>query len=121
MSESLEYLENFWIPSVGSSVSFNEEPYSIHSFASEDCVQVFLEKNGQCTNYVYFVQDLIWAPRNSDIENIFKRLGFLDCGDAWYLDCVYYPKTEDIEINCKSLMQARARRLELPSPDLILL
>jgi hypothetical protein len=121
MSEYLKYLENFWVPAVGSSVAYLGELASISSFASEDGVQVFLKIAGFESSKIYFIQDLEWKPQESDISGLFLRLGFVDCGDCWYLDKVFYPKTPDYELASKTLMQARARRLEFSEKDLAFL
>lgn len=121
MSEAISYLENYWVPAVGSSVVFENEIYRINSFVSEDSSQVLLEKNGNVCSFVCFVQDLSWFPVEDDLDKIFLRLGFKDCGDSWYLDRVFYPKTADVDTAYKSVMQARARRLELPEKDLAFL
>ena len=118
-SESLAYLENFWVPNIGASVSVDGVHGRIHSFASAEQTQVLLEVSGSVSPHVFFIQDLNWAPLQEDIATLFKGLGFVDCGDAWYLDGVYYPHTDEIEIASRSLMQARARRLEFPAKDLV--
>lgn len=118
-SESLAYLENFWVPHIGASVSVEEMQGRIHSFVSEEQIQVLLEVEGSVTPCVFFIQDLNWVPAQEDIARLFIGLGFVDCGDAWHLDGVYYPKTDEIELASRSLMQARARRLEFPAKDLV--
>lgn len=83
LEESRQYLENFWVPAVGSNVRFRHPVWDCPVLRISEIVpnyeaQVRLANKDQ----IAFVQDLEWVPDSLEIHSLMERMGirFTDNG-----------------------------------------
>jgi hypothetical protein len=91
IEEARQYLENFWVPVVGSNVRRRKTlpVLSVEHIEPAYPEQVLLQGK------IAYAQDLEWVPSPEELQDLFKRAGIKEVSGGLQLGHTFQPQPQD--------------------------
>lgn len=113
LEESIDYIQNFWLPAPGDQIIANYNPafYSdensmiqkIENIDTDYPEQIMIENQDD----IRFVQDYMWRPSLEQLDQLIINLGARDYNETLGINGIEMPKPKDFIEYCQTIALIR--------------